>query len=248
MPETTYDADWLSGEVYDAHRSADFAKFCTAAGTNLDAHVPTCPDWDVRGLCDHLARVYQGRGYVIEHAAFKDQDAFELRGDDEGAIEFVQRWSVALVAALSDRADDAPTVTFIPEARTVHFWRRRMALETLVHRTDAEIAVGTVSSMDDALSADGIDELLWFAPRTTSPSRERARRRDLVDVDGAPHRRDSRVARHAQRRGSVVGARRRPRGRDRARHGTGAAARALGAGPRGDRAVEVRGGSPGRRR
>ena len=37
-----------------------------------------------------------------------------------------------------------------------------MALETLVHRTDAEIAVGAVSAMDDVLSADGIDELLWF--------------------------------------------------------------------------------------
>jgi hypothetical protein len=53
-------------------------------------------------------------------------------------------------------------VTFMPEASTVHFWRRRMALETLVHRTDAELAVGGVSPMDDELSADGIDELLWF--------------------------------------------------------------------------------------
>ncbi|HLK46430.1 MAG TPA: maleylpyruvate isomerase family mycothiol-dependent enzyme, partial [Acidimicrobiales bacterium] len=126
-------------------------------------------DWDVRGLCDHLARVYQGRGYVIEHAAFKDQDAFELRGDDEDPIEFVQRWSAALVAALADRADDAPTVTFIPEAKTVHFWRRRMALETLVHRTDAELAVGTVSAMDDVLSADGVDELLWFCAEDDEP-------------------------------------------------------------------------------
>jgi hypothetical protein len=44
----------------------------------------------------------------------------------------------------------------------MHFWRRRMALETFVHRTDAEIATGVVSAMNDELSADGVAELLWF--------------------------------------------------------------------------------------
>ncbi len=158
-----YDAGWLPGDAYDGLRAADFQRFCEAASSDLTAHVPTCPEWDMAGLCDHLARVYQGRSYTIEHGAFKDRDAFEQRADGTDPLDWVRVWSDRLDRALLDQPDDAPTVTFMPEASTVHFWRRRMALETLVHRTDAEIAVGSVGPMDEELSADGVDELLWFA-------------------------------------------------------------------------------------
>jgi uncharacterized protein (TIGR03083 family) len=160
--EDGYDAGWLPGDTYDALRAADFARFCEAASSDLAAHVPTCPDWDVTGLCDHLARVYQGRAHAIEHAAFKEREAFEQRDEGTDPIDWVRSWSDVLDRALLGRADDAPTITFVPEVTVVHFWRRRMALETLVHRTDAEIAVGEVAPMDDELSADGVDELLWF--------------------------------------------------------------------------------------
>ncbi len=157
-----YDATWLSGHDYDALRSSEFARFCNAASADLGARVPTCPEWNVAELCDHLARVYQGRAYAIEYAAFKSHDDFVNREEHVDPIDWVRQWSDALDRALLDRADDAPSITFMPEATTVHFWRRRMSLETLVHRTDAELAVGDVAAMDGALSADGIDELLWF--------------------------------------------------------------------------------------
>ena len=124
--------------------------------------MPTCPEWDVTGLCDHLARVYQGRAHTIEHGEFKDRDTFVSRPDGTDPIEFVRSWSDTLDLAFSAKPDDAATVTFMPDASTVHFWRRRMALETVVHRTDAELAVGDATPMDDELSADGVDELLWF--------------------------------------------------------------------------------------
>jgi uncharacterized protein (TIGR03083 family) len=159
---TGYDAGWLPGDAYDALRAADFLRFCEAAAADPTAHVPTCPEWDVAALCDHLARVYQGRTYAIEHAAFKAREDFEHRAEGADPLDWVRQWSDELDRALLGLGDDAPTITFVPEATTVHFWRRRMALETLVHRTDAEIAVGEVSPMDDDLSADGVDELLWF--------------------------------------------------------------------------------------
>jgi len=158
----SYDASWLTGARYDALRHEDFERFCEAASRDLAAHVPTCPDWDVTALCDHLGRVYQGRAHVAEHAEFKDQETFETRPEGEDPIAFVRRWSDELDRVLAARPDDAPTVTFMPDADTVRFWRRRMALETLVHRTDAELATGDASPMDDELSADGVDELLWF--------------------------------------------------------------------------------------
>lgn len=158
----TYDAAWLSKEHYDLQRARDFDLFVTAARKDLGAHVPTCPEWDMAALCDHLARVYQGRSSVIVHGEFLERDAFEVRADAADPIEWVQRWSTELDGALQAHDDDDATVTFLPDVHKIRFWRRRMALETLVHRTDAEIAVGRVSKMDAALSADGVDELLWF--------------------------------------------------------------------------------------
>jgi uncharacterized protein (TIGR03083 family) len=157
-------ASWLPGDAYDALRAADFQRFCAAAQADYGARVPTCPEWDVTALCDHLARVYQGRSYVIANGAFLDSDAFEPREEGDDPLAWVRRWSDDLDRSLLSLADDAPTVTFMPDGAEcgVHFWRRRMALETLVHRTDAEIAVGDVSAMDDELSADGVDEMLWF--------------------------------------------------------------------------------------
>jgi uncharacterized protein (TIGR03083 family) len=161
MPEP-YDAGWMSGDKYDRLRAQEFETFRVAASLDLSAHVPTCPEWDMTALCDHLARVYQARTYTIEHSKRATSDDFAPLASGEDPIEFVTSWSDALNRSLTGRDDSDPTITFLPEANTMHFWRRRMALETFVHRTDAEIAVGVVSEMDDELSADGVAELLWF--------------------------------------------------------------------------------------
>lgn len=153
---------WLDSPSYDLCRASDFELLVAAARRDPTAHVPTCPEWDVAGLCDHLARVYQGRAHTIAHGEFLASDRFEVRNDGADPVEWLQRWYVELDRQLQGHADDEPTVTFMPDATTIRFWRRRMALETLVHRTDAEVAVGTATAMDDALSADGVNELLWF--------------------------------------------------------------------------------------
>ena len=154
---------WLKGDAYDALRARDFALFVDAAAQNLDAPVPTCPDWNVSDLCDHLARVYQGRTFTINNGTFADPKSLLLRGDDVHPLDWLRTWSANLDAALSRHADTDATVTFMDDCTSMHFWRRRMALETLVHRTDAELAVGRpISTMDDDLSADGVAELLWF--------------------------------------------------------------------------------------
>jgi len=49
---------------------------------------------------------------------------------------------------------------------TVGWWRRRQALETAVHRWDAEAATGDPSPVPTGLAVDGIDEYLFdFLPR-----------------------------------------------------------------------------------
>ncbi|MEU8917909.1 hypothetical protein [Streptomyces nigrescens] len=50
----------------------------------------------------------------------------------------------------------------------VAFWMRRMLFETLVHRTDAERAVGRRPLIEPALATDGVDEFLANLPFATS--------------------------------------------------------------------------------
>jgi uncharacterized protein (TIGR03083 family) len=54
----------------------------------------------------------------------------------------------------------SPSFTWWPPDQTVGFWARRMAHETAVHRSDAELAVGAPTSIDADLAADGVDEIL----------------------------------------------------------------------------------------
>ncbi len=61
-----------------------------------------------------------------------------------------------------------PTATvwnFSGTALTSAFWKRRQALETAVHRWDAEAAVGPAEAIDPALAVEGIDEIFTvFVP------------------------------------------------------------------------------------
>lgn len=50
------------------------------------------------------------------------------------------------------------------EDQHARFWARRMLFETLVHRVDAERAVGGESGIAPALAADGVDEFLVNLP------------------------------------------------------------------------------------
>jgi uncharacterized protein (TIGR03083 family) len=47
------------------------------------------------------------------------------------------------------------------------FWARRMLFETLLHRADAELALGLEPAIDRAVAVDGIDEFLVNLPLAT---------------------------------------------------------------------------------
>jgi uncharacterized protein (TIGR03083 family) len=57
------------------------------------------------------------------------------------------------------RSARPPAWTIAPPA-TVGFWQRRRCLETVVHRWDAEHALGTGGPLDPLLAADGIAEVI----------------------------------------------------------------------------------------
>ncbi len=80
-------------------------------------------------------------------------------------------WFLAGSQAVVDafkRTDPSTSVwTFSPADRTAHFWYRRRAHETSIHRVDAQLAAGrSPAPIDGPLASDGVDEFLtFFVPR-----------------------------------------------------------------------------------
>ncbi len=140
------------------------------------APVPTCPEWAVRDLARHLGGVHRWATAIVSvpHTEFFAVDFEEMVGawPDDGAplVAWFRQGHRALVDALSSAPSDLQCWSFLPAPSPLAMWARRQALETAVHRVDAELAAGLpVSAVDAASAADGVDELLvCFVPRRRS--------------------------------------------------------------------------------
>ncbi|GAA4608694.1 uncharacterized protein (TIGR03083 family) [Actinoplanes octamycinicus] len=127
---------------------------------DLSAPVEHCGDWTLRDLAAHVA---EGNLWVV--AAVREKHGrYQGPPAPEAIAPHVAETSRLMLATLS--ADPATEAwTFWPP-RTVAFWRRRRWLETLVHRWDAEHALGLPSELDPELCGDGVAEVFdTFAPR-----------------------------------------------------------------------------------
>jgi uncharacterized protein (TIGR03083 family) len=136
------------------------AGILAAASLGLDAHVTTCPDWDVEALVRHISRVYARAEYVVSHRITQRPEEFPAAPDGD-PLAVLESMLDDLVTALQEA--DADTSLFVwadnvePNAT---FWARRMAHESSVHRFDAQIAHAMPQPIDAELAADGIDEFI----------------------------------------------------------------------------------------
>ncbi|WP_069160002.1 maleylpyruvate isomerase family mycothiol-dependent enzyme [Nocardia altamirensis] len=124
--------------------------------------VPSCPGWTAADLVRHVGQVYEHK--VLCMKLDREPAAEERIPEPEesalGAWFVAQR--DALLEQLTAHEPQQPTHTWFPPDQSVGFWYRRMALETAVHRVDAELAAGTRTDIDLDLAADGVDELVGF--------------------------------------------------------------------------------------
>jgi uncharacterized protein (TIGR03083 family) len=135
----------------------DGAGLLAAADLGLDAEVPSCPGWRVERLVGHVGRVYRTMtGWVRTGAAPGDVPR-------PPAGPAVRDWTAsaleALVAALSSDTRTGLVPTWAGDQPAL-FWPRRMAIETTIHRWDAEAAHGVAQPIDAELAVDGVDELI----------------------------------------------------------------------------------------
>ena len=157
---------------YLAHLRQELAAFEACLGGDLSAPVEHCGDWTLYDLASHL-----GGGNLWAAAAVTEQrgdyEAAPAPRDPSAVAEWFNGTGGVLVAALD--TDPAASAWTIAPPPTVGFWQRRRCQEALVHRWDAEHALGTAGPLDPALADDGIAEVIdTMAPRQVRLGRSSA--------------------------------------------------------------------------
>ena len=149
---------------YLEHLRGESERFAAAlAAADPQAPVPSCPDWTAADLLWHLTEVQWFWGTVAAER-LQDPSSAEAtkpaRPDTYAGLATLFGTATSrLSAALAEGADGTPVWTWAAD-RSLGFIRRRQAHEALIHRLDAELVGGRPGTMDPALSADGVDELL----------------------------------------------------------------------------------------
>jgi uncharacterized protein (TIGR03083 family) len=139
--------------------TADYARLRDVAAKDLDAPVPTCPGWSVRDLVRHVAQVYLHKAESIRRRELPQPWPPAL--DREEPLALLDRAWSDLRGEFARHSPDAPAYTWHEPDQTVGFWIRRMAQETVVHRLDAELALGVeIAPIPEDLALDGVDEVL----------------------------------------------------------------------------------------
>jgi uncharacterized protein (TIGR03083 family) len=81
--------------------------------------------------------------------------------DEQPSLALLDRGYAELTAEFAARKPDEPAASWYEPDRSVAFWIRRMAQETVIHRVDAEQALGEpFAEIPEDLAVDGIDEVL----------------------------------------------------------------------------------------
>jgi uncharacterized protein (TIGR03083 family) len=139
---------------------ADADALLEAAAGALDTPVPSCPGWTVERLVGHLGRVYRSNaGWVLTPEA---PPTPERAPAGAAVLDWTRAGRDQFLEAVAALDDDATVPTWLGP-QPGRFWPRRMAVETAIHRWDAEAAVGSPASaapIDAALAVEGIEELV----------------------------------------------------------------------------------------
>jgi uncharacterized protein (TIGR03083 family) len=151
----------MENERFRECLSADFARMrAVAAGADLSATVPSCPEWTLADLLRHVGAVYLHKVECMRQGV--EPDPWPPAGlADEDPLSLLDRGFAALTAEFDTRTPETPAGGWYTPDRTVGFWIRRMAQETVIHRLDAELGAGAaMAPIPQDLAIDGIDEFL----------------------------------------------------------------------------------------
>ncbi len=153
------------------------AEIATFAAVTSEADpataVPTCPGWTIADLVRHHGKTLRWMAHLVRTLPVEPVRSLDLDLRVPGDVAAYPAWFAEgvgpLMTALREAGGDTPIWTFGPD-RHVRFWSRRVLHETLIHRADAELALGRTPEVPAERAVDGIEEFLTNALATPSVS------------------------------------------------------------------------------
>lgn len=186
----------MNPDQHGAAVAAEAAGFVAAVkGADLSTAVPTCPGWTLGELTQHVGSVHRWFSELLRRRIQQPPTSREVDLRLPEHPDALPDWlavSAAEAAEVFAATDlDAPMWAWGVDQHA-RFWVRRMLFETLVHRVDAQLALGLSPHVDRVLAVDGIDEFLTnlpfaapFAPLTAQlRAPDRTVRFSCTDGDG----------------------------------------------------------------
>jgi len=130
--------------------------------TDLEARVPSCPEWSVRDLAHHIGVVqwYWGENVRAKNADRRSGGELTPTPEDADLLAWLGWCTYSLLGALREAGPDAPCWAWWPSPHTSGAVGRHQAQEAAVHRWDAEGVGGPSSPLPAVLAADGVPEFV----------------------------------------------------------------------------------------
>jgi uncharacterized protein (TIGR03083 family) len=149
--------DAVDAIAEDSRRLTD-----VVAVADLEARVPSCPEWSVRDLAHHIGIVQWYWGANVRAANADERSGAELTAapGDSDLLAWLGWCTYGLLVALREAGPDAPCWTWWGEPRSAAAVGRHQAQEAAVHRWDAELATGSVGSLRPELASDGVPDFI----------------------------------------------------------------------------------------
>jgi uncharacterized protein (TIGR03083 family) len=127
----------------------------------LDASVAACPGWDLVALSGHIGTTWRWATQILNERLTSPgtYDPPTTLAPHE-AVGWLQEGLVPLLDAVRSCPPDTPVWGFGPQPRVAAFWARRQAMETVVHRVDAELAIVRPARIEARIAANGVGEFI----------------------------------------------------------------------------------------
>ncbi|SOB85239.1 maleylpyruvate isomerase family mycothiol-dependent enzyme [Streptomyces sp. 1331.2] len=150
-----------------------------AAAPDLDAQVPSCPDWTLFDLAQHMgqsrrrwaATVAAGPADTPPAGFEPGRGPVAPRGREE-LLAWSAESTELMLEALREAGPDRGCWTWWGKSlspQTSGAVARHQLLEISVHTYDAQLTLGAPQPLPDAVALDGVEDFLHTCNATTSP-------------------------------------------------------------------------------
>lgn len=139
-------------------RSDTAALIAAARQGPLDAPITACPGWTLARLCGHVGTVHRWVIAAMTARTEPDTSTLERMGDTPPG-DYLAASLEPLAEALASREAGDKVWNWSAGPQVAGFWQRRVVHETLVHRWDAETAIGIDPLIPADWALDGIQEV-----------------------------------------------------------------------------------------